>query len=832
MRGGATSSLARAVMFVGGLALLPTLLVALGTEVGRRREAAEDFRAQAAYFVDTVAERQILLAEGVRMVLLGLERSPAVRGLRAVESTKVFRGLLRQEPLFANIFTISPSGGVIASGRPATSDLNLADSPFLLRAERSGIFSPGIVVDSPFGQGPVIQFAQPLIGKDGAMEGYLGAALKLSQFHHLFEDLEPPAGGAVYLLDTRGTLASAIGDDSRIQGKFLGGRLWDSVRAHTAPSGIFDYKDETGRRRTVAYRHIVLGNAKAPYLYVVFQSAHHRILDGAGGALIVYLLFFVVALLPALWLGVLLIRRAYGEPIAGLLEAADRLSAGYFRTRVRRSDLYYGEFAVLAEEFNAMASALEARSRELAEARDATAAKAKAKGEFFANLTHELRTPMNAIIGLAELARKAALPKPLGDHAEKILVAGRELLRLINDILDLSKIEAGRFDLERVPFDLETLLRGLEADFNQNETAEGALRIQRAFRTESRLAGDPARLAGACAGMVRFAAGAGRSGRVSCACETMPWSGDADGDEVLVLFTARCPDPRLDPVSSLAFGPDDTLGAGTNCDAQTLALGLCRRLWRLMGGDMYLESGECGLLLSAGALFRRTDAAGETALEADPGDSAPAPLRGLRVLLAEDSPVNAEIAEAVLEEFGISVTSVADGAEAVAACSTFPPPYDVVLMDVLMPRMNGRQAAEAIRALPLEAWELPIIAMTAHTDAAEIRACLGSGMNGAVFKPLDMQNLHSVLLAWRSPSPEDLHCCEDAAERLRRALLQSGPPAGAAYRDSSLARDRRRVRAALHQGRAEILERLVAAGGTAAAVRLLDRFFPPQGGEA
>ncbi len=276
--------------------------------------------------------------------------------------------------------------------------------------------------------------------------------------------------------------------------------------------------------------------------------------------------------------------------------------------------------------------------------------------------THELRTPMNAVIGLAEMLRKQPLPERLHDYLDKILAAGRDLLRMINDILDYSKVEAGCLALERTPFALEDLLQDFER--NLAERTRGLapnLHLQRIFHGSTRLAGDPARIVKTLSAATDLLLDHGASGRLFCQCETRAFG----RGESLVLFHLWCPDslpadtPFTLPVEEdFAFDPDQEYTAGV------LSLALCRCLWRLMGGDLVLDWD--GPSVSFGAPF--------TTLEEEPPARRPAPgdnravsLAGLRVLPAEDNPVNAEIARVVLQNAGVRVVQAADGREALAA---------------------------------------------------------------------------------------------------------------------------------------------------------------------
>jgi PAS domain S-box-containing protein len=402
--------------------------------------------------------------------------------------------------------------------------------------------------------------------------------------------------------------------------------------------------------------------------------------------------------------------------------------------------------------------------QQLARARDAAEAANRAKSAFLANTSHELRTPLNAMLGFAQLARDPALPAQRRDqYIEQIVDGARTLSSLIGDILDLSRIEAGRLEIEVQPFDLGALLRSLEQGHRALAAERGlALELDIAADCDGWVRGDALRLRQVLgnflgnalkftdAGWVRLTAAAAGEERVRIAVAD---SGHGIEPEVLPqLFEAFS---QADVSTTRRHG-----GAG-------LGLAICRQLAALMGGSVGVDS-----VPGVGSRFwielplpRQVAAPGTGPGAATPDASAeggslaataPAPLTeaarplaGLRVLVAEDHEVNMLIAVAMLERWGAEVVQAVDGVEAVAAVEAArrgeAPPLDLVLMDLQMPRMSGHEATRRLREAGVR---LPIVALTAAALVGEREQALAAGLDDFLTKPIDAALLRDTLLHW------------------------------------------------------------------------------------
>ena len=398
--------------------------------------------------------------------------------------------------------------------------------------------------------------------------------------------------------------------------------------------------------------------------------------------------------------------------------------------------------------------------QQLARARDEAEAASRAKSAFLANTSHELRTPLNGILGLAQLAREPSLSEDKRQHyLDQIVGSAQMLSSVINDILDLSRIEAGKIAIEHADFDLGQLLRCMHRNFSAQAAERGlGFALDIASDCDGRVQGDSLRLGQVLTIYLNNALKFTEGGQVRLSVERIAGhgsdepSGMAQGMRFVVSDSGRGID---DETKARLFKPfsqaDDSTtrrhgGAG-------LGLAICQQLARLMGGEVGVESEpdqgarfwlEVPLPQARPAADPPAQPAGRSAL-----DGALRPLAGLRVLMVEDHPVNMLIAVAMLERWGADVVQATDGALAVqavrAARDGKAEPLDLVLMDIQMPTMSGY---EATRVLRQEGVRLPIIAVTAAALVGEREQALAAGMDDFLTKPIDATKLLDGLLRW------------------------------------------------------------------------------------
>jgi|GEM_PF-212013 len=378
-----------------------------------------------------------------------------------------------------------------------------------------------------------------------------------------------------------------------------------------------------------------------------------------------------------------------------------------------------------------------------------------AKSSFLANVSHEFRTPMNAILGFCHLTLGTDLSAEQLEYLTQIHDSTQSLLAIINDLLDISKIEAGKMSLDRVEFNLEETV-GNAAALARVWIGEKdiALTVSIAPEVPVRLKGDPLRLGQVLRNLLNNAAKFTARGSIGLSVEP---SGDLAGEAFLLCFTVR--DTGIGMTEEqipLIFRPFVQGDSSTTrkYGGTGLGLSISKQIIDLAGGNIEVESVPWeGTVFRFTMLFERNSAAELTLSHPVAGRSGIAngsatvqagSMQRLRVLVAEDQAVSQLFMRRLLENQGVEVVIVGDGLEAVNAVTNAAPPFDVILMDIQMPEMDGYEATRRIRELP-GMGNVPVIALTAHASREERQRALAEGMTAHLCKPIKVNELFEML---------------------------------------------------------------------------------------
>ena len=649
-----------------------------------------------------------------------------------------------------------------------------------------------------------ITAVQALRGEDGSLVGVLGVDLPLSAINSFLRELKVGAEGQIFILDNDGNIVADSTVDkpfhirngafSRIAGVASPN---PAIRAAAERMAREEQGERTGRMfsvensagiseyvRTRPFRSLGLDWKIAVVIpEKEFIGSVQRM---ARSAFLITLAALGLSLLTAFW-----VSRWICRPLSDLVESAKAITRGEWRAPfVLKRDDEVGElsrsFALMSKQLSEAFSGLEEKvrlrtveleqkNRELTEAKavseslaEEAKAASRAKSSFLASMSHEIRTPMNAVLGLSDLVLATPLSEEQREHLSLVQTSAESLLGILDDILDLAKIEAGKMSLENRPFRLRPLVEQVGALMRPRAEKNGvALGVSVAPELSDAFEGDPLRVRQILMNLVGNAVKFTSEGSV----EIVVTLAGGDEEQAQVAFAVSDTGPGI-PQSKVHLLFDDFTqldGSSTRKHGGTgLGLAISRSLARLMGGDITVES-EVG----RGSVFRFSlpllRCSGEIVEEHEGTETDFSSMKG-NVLLAEDNAVNTKMTVAMLKKTGLTVRHAQNGREAVEMWRS--EPFDLILMDCEMPVMDGLEATRRIRSEEQDGKSIPIVALTAYAMKGDRERCLEAGMTEYISKPIRSRKLYSLLARFLGTPSPSLHT--DSEETPARFSAENG----------------------------------------------------------
>ncbi|MDR2162287.1 MAG: response regulator [Desulfovibrio sp.] len=725
-------SFLRTAILLIAIAALPAFASVLLTEAERRAGYIAQAEDQALEAVGAAAQAQRMIAAEATIQLAtlslsgNLDCSPAF--LREFVS-----GLNEGYSARGDVFVVLEDGQAISSGVEPERRIMVPDRSYFTQAMQKGGLVSGGVTASRFDRQPALYFGYRFTCSNGR-PAVLASGIRPASHARLLRSLSLAPGEHLFLADMSGKVLFALGGGQ----PEIPRDILDGLSGNSESAGLFYLAGQEGRQ-AVAFERISLPGTDSPYMQAVYVLPEASLLAGDRFYFLRAILFLVIALAAMAWVTALLVRGAVSLPLRRLLAAARRYGRGEYDEKVILPHACR-EFVGLGDALNTMADALRKREQDLIAARESAESAVTSKSEFLANISHEVRTPMNAIIGMAYLALKENLSPQQRGYLMKIHDAGSSLLNIINDILELSRLDAGKLAVENIAFDLEDLLARLRGRYLPQAEKKGlTLRFDLPPDLPRQVSGDPLRLEQILVNLLDNALHFTSQGGIRLACVFQEAEDLRLQARIDVLNTGESiPEHQIRTLREIFAGDSRILPKSmSGAASKGFGLALSNRLARLMGGELRVQSEpgrEVVFSLFLPLALQSRERRREQAL-----------LRGARALAVDGNKEDLDTVSSFLRNFGLEV-SCGDAPKAalkqVADADASGRPFDLVVLTWRMPGMDGLEMTRQIRGeLPLSRPPLVIMLSPYAWKGSDVLA-EQAGVSAFLHKPVN----ESVLL--------------------------------------------------------------------------------------
>lgn len=754
----------RARLFIlATLAVLPAVVLISYTAIQQQKVATESTQEQASKLASLIARKHEDLTEKSRYLLTALSRVPSLLK-PGPECHEILEQFLKGNPYYANIGVLDPKGMAYCSGLPMDKPIDLSFRSYFQRAVQTGEFSIGDYIVGKITGKPSINFAYPVYNKKKKLLAVLYVALDLGWLNKIYLSKNIPDKFMFVIMDKNGTILVKQPEDSEWVGKNVAEtKLFDAMRKNETGNIEFEGFDHT--ERIFSYSRLGHDSINEGQVYFAIGLPKESVIAAANpilGGKFVIIFISLLATFSIIWLGshILVLRS-----IQSILDAIKKIKAGDLTARTGicgKKD----EISQLACEFDEMASCLHGQIRqrerteeEMRQARDAADAASRAKSDFVAHMSHEIRTPIGAILGFSELLQDQDVPEQLRHQYIKTVHRNADhLLQLVDGILDLSKIEAGVWDINKYSFSLVSELAFLyRTHFSLALAKKLDFKIEIVGKIPSVICSDQLRLHQILTNLVTNAIKFTERGHVELQVKYFAESGKDFVSFVIRDSGKGLTTAQLQKIFNPFVQGDSSLerkhgGAG-------LGLYLSKRFAEGLGGKVEILESVPGkgttfeVVIETGPLQNVswvTEADFLEGLKVTRTNSVKAQvLNGFSILAIEDNLDNQVLLTRLLTARGATV-DVADSAD-VGISKAMSGHYDIVLMDIQLPGMDGLEATQRLRA---NGFNQPIVALTAHAMKGERERCLQGGCDEYATKPVQINELIGIFLKLKPQTTE------------------------------------------------------------------------------